>query len=150
VNGANSGALYVQERGNVAGYGQVDLPAGHTWKSYTNLLLASLPKKTREHYIRRFRSHIKGWAGRGYTEIPDEVPAVLEAKQWAPSWRRMAKCLLRNDYWCKSLGQAQPKSEAWLQFKAIRAARKERESLNKAVTHTQEVMSLFEEGEASA
>jgi predicted phosphoadenosine phosphosulfate sulfurtransferase len=127
VNGANTGALYVQEQGNVAGYGKVTLPAGHTWKSYTNLLLASLPKPTREHFIRRFRSFIKGWEGRGYAEIPDCAPDVLESKQWAPSWRRMAKCLLRNDYWCKSLGQAQPKSDAWMEFKAIRSAKKERE-----------------------
>lgn len=128
VNGVNSGALYVQETGNVAGYGKVHLPPGHTWKSFTNLLLASLPKPTREHYILRFRSFIKGWQGRGYESIPDEAPLVLEAKQWAPSWRRMAKCLLRNDYWCKSLGQAQPKSDAYQAFKEIRAARKARES----------------------
>ena len=128
VNGANTGALYVQETGNAAGYGAVTLPDGHTWKSFTNLLLGSLPKPTREHYIKRFRSFIKGWQTRGYTEIPDEAPAVLEAKQWAPSWRRMAKCLLRNDYWCHSLGQAQPKSEAYQANKDIKAARKQREA----------------------
>ena len=128
VNGANTGALYVQETGNAAGYGAVTLPDGHTWKSFTNLLLGSLPKPTREHYIKRFRSFIKGWQTRGYTEIPDEAPAVLEAKQWAPSWRRMAKCLLRNDYWCHSLGQAQPKSEAYQAYKDIKAARKQREA----------------------
>lgn len=126
VNGANTGALYVQESGNIAGYRTVSLPDGHTWKSFTNLLLASLPKPVREHYIDRFRRFIKGWKGRGYTTIPDAAPAVLEAKQWAPSWRRMAKCLLRNDWWCHSLGQAQPKSDAYQQFKAIRAARKQR------------------------
>lgn len=127
VNGANSGALYVQETGNIAGYGAVTLPGGHDWKSFTNLLLASLPKQTREHYIKRFRSFIKGWKCRGYDEIPDEAPAILEAKQWAPSWRRMTKCLLRNDYWCKSLGQAQPKSEAYQAYKEIKFARKKRE-----------------------
>lgn len=148
VNGVNTGALYVQERGNVSGYAYVELPDGHTWKSYTNLLLGSLPKKTREHYIRRFRSFLKGWEGRGYAEIPDEAPGVLEAKQWVPSWRRLAKCVLRNDYWCKSLGQAQPKSEAWLQFKAIRAAKKERAALDAVETEvgrTADVMSLFDE-----
>ena len=128
VNGANTGALYVRETGNIAGYGKVTLPAGHTWKSYTNLLLASLPKQQREHYVRRFQSFIKGWEGRGYAEIPDFVPEVLEAKQWAPSWRRMTKCLLRNDYWCKTLGQAQPKSQAWMQFRDIQKARKIREA----------------------
>jgi predicted phosphoadenosine phosphosulfate sulfurtransferase len=28
--------------------------------------------------------------------------------------------LLRNDYWCKGLGQTQPKSEAWEKFKTMR------------------------------
>ena len=148
VNGANTGALYVQEMGNIAGYGAVSLPEGHDWKSFTNLLLASLPKPTREHYIRRFRSFIKGWKSRGYDEIPDEAPAVLEAKQWAPSWRRMAKCLLRNDYWCKSLGQAQPKSAAYQAYKDIKMARKKRMESEvaeaKAIKMTQESLDLFE------
>jgi predicted phosphoadenosine phosphosulfate sulfurtransferase len=29
----------------------------------------------------------------------------------APSWRRIAKALVRNDYWCKSLSFAQTKRE---------------------------------------
>jgi len=31
---------------------------------------------------------------------------------------------LRNDYWCKGLGQTQPKSEAWKRFKEIKKERK--------------------------
>lgn len=127
VNGANTGALYIQERGNIAGYGAVHLPENHTWRSFTNLLLASLPKSVREHYIKRFRSFITGWQTRGYTEIPDEAPNILEAKQWAPSWRRMAKALLRNDYWCKGLGQAQPRSVAYTYYRDLKAARIARE-----------------------
>lgn len=121
VNGANSGALYVQETGNVTGYNKITKPDGHTWKSFCNLLLASLPKATREHYLVRFRSFIKGWKGRGYVDgIPDEAPKVLEDKQWAPSWRRMCKVLLRNDHWCKGLGLTQPKSEAYSRFMAMK------------------------------
>ena len=39
VNGANSGALYIQERGNINGYDKVTLPPNHTWESFTNMLL---------------------------------------------------------------------------------------------------------------
>lgn len=124
VNGANTGALYVQENGNVMGYNKINKPDGHTWKSFTNLLLQSLPKPTRDHYIKRFRSFIKGWQGRGYTEIPDEAPKTLEDKHWAPSWRRMCKVLLRNDWWCKGLGLTQPKSEAYGKFLEIKKAKK--------------------------
>jgi predicted phosphoadenosine phosphosulfate sulfurtransferase len=124
VNGANSGALYVQENGNMTGYNKITKPEGHTWKSFCNLLLKTLPKKTQSHYKIRFKKFISGWKDRGYDVIPDESPIELENKCWAPSWRRMCKVILRNDYWCKSLGQTQPKSEAYLQFKEIKNKRR--------------------------
>jgi len=123
VNGANFGALYIQESGNMTGYNKINKPDGHTWRSFCNLLLQTMPKKTREHYVYRFKKFISGWHDRGYTEIPEEAPLELEAQCWAPSWRRMCKVLLRNDWWCKGLGQTQPKSEAWLKMKEIRKAR---------------------------
>ena len=121
VNGANSGTLYIQETGNITGYGRITKPPGHTWKSFCNLLLRSMPKKTREHFVARFRVFIKGWKGRGYHEgIPDEAPKILEDKHWAPSYRRLCKVLLRNDHWCKGLGLTQPKSEAYAKYLAIK------------------------------
>lgn len=132
VNGANSGALYVQESGNMTGYRTIALPPGHTWKSFTNLLLGSLPQPTREHYIERFRVFINGWRERGYVEIPDEAPKVLEDQKWAPSWRRMAKVLLRNDWWCKGLGFQQPKSDAYGRYLELKSARKRNAELASA------------------
>lgn len=120
VNGVNSGALYINESGNMTGYDEVTLPDGHTWKSFTNLLLRTMPSKTREHYRFRFERFIAGWKRRGYSIIPDSAPKDLENKQWAPSWRRMAKSLLRNDYWCKGLGFSQPKSDAYNLFKQLK------------------------------
>ena len=114
VNGANSAALYIQEHGNVNGYNKISLPDGHTYKSFCNLLLSTMPKITRDHFVERFKVFMKGWKGRGYTNgIPDAAPRVLENAHWAPSWRRMCKVLLRNDWWCKGLGMQQPKSEAY-------------------------------------
>lgn len=114
VNGANSGALYIQETGNVTGYAKISKPPNHTWKSFANLLLGSLPKATRDHYISKFKVFLKWWKARGYPEgIPEEAPAVLEAKRIAPSWRRICKVLLRNDHWCKGLAFTQPKSVAY-------------------------------------
>lgn len=133
VNGANSGAFYIQERGNVNGYGSITKPDGHTWESFTRLLLETMPDVTREHYEERFRGFIKGWQGRGYDEIPDEAPKVLEDKHWAPSWRRLAKVLLRNDWWCKGLGLTQPKSDAYGRYLEIKKSRKRRE-INQPLT----------------
>jgi len=124
VSGVNSGALYVQERGNINGSVDVAKPENHTWESYTNFLLKSLPGKMRDHYRERFVKFIAGWIQRGYKSIPDQAPHVLEIKCWAPSWKRMARCILRNDYYCKGLGQTQPLSEAYEKFKAIKYKRK--------------------------
>ncbi len=125
VSGANSGALYIEEKGNVTGYNKISKPAGHTWKSFCYLLLSSMPEVTREHYLERFRVWIKGWQARGYRQgIPDEAPRVLEKKYWAPSWRRLCKTLLRNDWWCKGLGMQQPKSAAYEKYLNIKKARK--------------------------
>ena len=124
VNGANSGALYINETGNVTGYNKITLPDGHTYKSFCNLLLSTLPEVSREHYIERFKSHIKGWRKRGYQgDIPDSAPRELENKHWVPSWRRLCKVLLRNDWWCKGLGMTQPKSEAYGKYLKIKKQR---------------------------
>ena len=124
VSGVNSGSLYVHENGNMTGNKDVFKPEGHTWESYTNFLLKSLPRKMQKHYKERFTKFIAGWIQRGYVKIPDEAPHDLEVKCWAPSWKRMARCVLRNDFYCKGLGQTQPKSEAYEKFKAIKHKRK--------------------------
>jgi predicted phosphoadenosine phosphosulfate sulfurtransferase len=124
VSGVNSGALYVSERGSMTGSHYIDKPDGHTWESYTNFLLKSLPKKTQNNYKDRFEKFIAGWIQRGYNSIPDEAPHSLEVKCWAPSWKRMARCILRNDYYCKGLGQTQPISEAYEKYKSIKQKRK--------------------------
>lgn len=124
VNGANSGALYIGESGNVTGYSKITLPPGHTWRSFANLLLATMPEVTREHYTQRFNEWLRGWHKRGYRKgIPDYAPRELEKKYWAPSWRRMCKVLLRNDWWCKGLGLVQPKSAAYERYRQIKKAR---------------------------
>jgi len=124
VSGVNSGTLYIQERGNINGYNDVTKPNGHTWETYTNYLLKSLPLKMQGHYKEKFIKFIVGWKKRGYDVIPDEAPHDLEIKCWAPSWKRMARCILRNDYYCKGLGQTQPKSEAYEKFKSIKEKRR--------------------------
>lgn len=125
VSGANSGSLYIQESGNINGYGKINKPDGHTYKSYCELLLSSMPEVTRKHYRERFNTFIKWWEKRGYPEgIPDEAPYELEAERLVPSYRRICKCLLRNDWWCKGLSFSQPLSEAYKKFKKIKTESK--------------------------
>lgn len=123
VSWVNSGALYIQERWNITGYHNITKPEWHTWESFCNLLLKTMPRKTHLHYRERFVKFFVWWKKRWYTTIPDEAPHDLEVKCWAPSWKRLCKVLLRNDHWCKSLWQTQPKSDAYLKFKEIKAKR---------------------------
>jgi len=125
VNGANSGALYVQEWGNVNGYRKITKPEGHTWQSFAELLVASMPPATEEHYRNKILLFQKWWIERGYPDgIPDEAPYELEAKRLAPSWRRVCKTLLRNDYWGKGIGFSQHKSAAYLKYQELMRRRK--------------------------
>lgn len=129
VNGVNSGSLYIAETGNINGYNRITKPEGHTWESFCRLLLATMPESTRDHYVERFRDWMFRWKKRGYPNgIPDEAPKDLENKYWAPSWRRLCKVLLRNDWWCKGLGLTQPKSDAYGKYLEIKKARKESEA----------------------
>jgi predicted phosphoadenosine phosphosulfate sulfurtransferase len=124
VSGVNSGSLYIKENGNINGAKDVIKPDNHNWQSFTNYLLKSLPVKMQDHYKEKFTKFIVGWKKRGYDKIPDEAPHDLEIKSWAPSWKRMARCILRNDYYCKGLGQTQPKSEAYEKYKSIKEKRR--------------------------
>lgn len=127
VNGANQGALYAQERGNILGVHKITKPDGHTWESYAELLLASMPERTADHYRDKIAVFLKWWMDRGYPHgIPDEAPIEKEAKREQPSWRRICKVLLRNDYWCKGLSFTQTKSESFERYRKIMKARRAR------------------------
>lgn len=127
VNGANGGALYVQEWGNINGYRRISKPPGHNWQSFARLLVASMPPKTKEHYENKIILFVKWWCERGYGEgIPDEADYALEAKRKVPSWRRVCKSLLRNDYWCKGMSFTQHKSEAYKKYLDLMKRRREK------------------------
>lgn len=109
VPGANMGAIYRGD--NLLGNYKVVLPEGHTWKSYTKFLLLSLPRYETEHYMKKLRVFFRWWSQHGYPSetVPDEADPKLEAKRKIPSWRRVVKCLMKNDRLCKSLSFAQTK-----------------------------------------
>lgn len=117
VNGANSGSLYSRDNGNILGNRSITLPKGHTWQSFSNFLLDTMPKKTAEHYKTKIAVYIKWYMNRGYVDgIPDEVDKQMEKQNDVPSWRRICQTLLRNDYWCKGLGFSPTKQSAYNQY----------------------------------
>jgi len=152
VNGANQGAKYANETGNILGRIRIDKPAGHTWESFAMLLLESMPRRMSEHYKNKIAMFIRWYHNRaplyyvsdedlesdevaafverwhdGYDgRLPDEAPVELERHKKAPSWRRVCKMLLRNDYWAKGLGFSQQKSgSAHQRYKKLMAKRRQ-------------------------
>jgi|SRR5690606_20062869 len=110
VSGVNSGALYIKENN----YNNIQKPKNTTWREISNLLLNSIPDKTKNHYNNIIDSYVKLWKDRGYPKgIPDEVPGCLEKTGKVPSWRLITKCILKNDYYMKGLGKSQPKTEMY-------------------------------------
>jgi predicted phosphoadenosine phosphosulfate sulfurtransferase len=63
VQGANFIATY----GKQLNYNSFELPTGHTWKSFTKFLLATLPKEVAENFKQRLIQSIKYWARVGQT-----------------------------------------------------------------------------------
>jgi predicted phosphoadenosine phosphosulfate sulfurtransferase len=125
VNGANSGALYAQESGNILGNLRITKPEGHTWQSFSMLLLDSLPPKTKEHFTNKIAVFLHWYQERGYPAgIPDEAPYKEETARNVPTWRRICKMLLRNDYWAKGLSFSQHKSEAYTKYLKIMKKRR--------------------------
>jgi predicted phosphoadenosine phosphosulfate sulfurtransferase len=63
VNGVNFTGLY---GGTTAmGWRDIKLPAGHTWKSYLEFLMQTLPEKTAENYKKKLQTSIEFWRNKG-------------------------------------------------------------------------------------
>lgn len=122
VNGANQGALYVQESGNILGQRKVSKPPHLTWREFAETILASMPNATAEHFKNKIAVFLKWYQDRGYPNgIPDEGSANDKE---VPSWTRICKALLRNDYWCKGLSFSQHKTEAFAKYQKLMKKRR--------------------------
>ncbi len=136
VSGANMGALYNHNKIMNANY---TLPKGHTWKTFTEFLLDTLPRETADHYRVKFYKFAKYWREVGcglpaeeikileekypehiinthktnnrgkrdkevikFVDIVDEI-AELDTKSELLTWKRMAMCIIKNDYLCTRL-----------------------------------------------
>lgn len=126
VAGANTGALYADEKGSVLGNHKIGLPDGHTYESFANHLLETMPTKTSNHYKNKIAVYLKWWSKRGYEEgIPDKAEARLESYGKVPTWRKICKTILRNDYWCKGLGFSPTKTQAYKKYCELMKKRRE-------------------------
>jgi predicted phosphoadenosine phosphosulfate sulfurtransferase len=125
VAGANTGALYSRERGSVMGNGKISLPPGMTWKSYAEFLLDTMPAATAEHYKNKITVWLRWYQKHGFPDlnIPDFVDNDCGAKD-TPSWRRVCKMLLKNDYWCKTLCFSPTKTDGYERYQKLMERRR--------------------------
>lgn len=63
VNGANFSGIYGSTQ--AMGRQKIILPEGHTWKSFMEFLLSTLPKHTARKYRSKLETSIKFWRNRG-------------------------------------------------------------------------------------
>lgn len=113
VEGCNFGARYSKSQGRILGYYKFDLPDGYTYKTYSKYLLKTMPPHLEKHYRVRIFQFLYWWRKNknktGIYSIPDFGDKKLESSKKIPSWRRICKVLIKNDYWCYGLSFGQNK-----------------------------------------
>jgi len=122
VYGCNFAKIY---KGKNVLKGKIKKPLDITWEGWTRLILNSMPPYLREHYLRRINVFLRWWRKELYSDIehvysteyalnetvdkdglyvvnvPDEK--IGDTEKLCPSWRRIAKVLVKGDYLCKNL-----------------------------------------------
>ncbi|MEW6649319.1 MAG: DUF3440 domain-containing protein [Chloroflexota bacterium] len=76
VNGANFGAIYGATK--AMGYKAISLPPGHSWKTYCEFLLSTLPSYVGKMFRRKFESTFRVWLEKGATVMRNSL-ADIEA-----------------------------------------------------------------------
>lgn len=125
VEGANFGNRYTENDRTTLGNYKVNLPQGHTYESYAKFLLQTMPPYLAEHYQKKIDKFLAWWEKEGVKVVPDYDDPKLEARRKVPSWRRICKVLLKNDYWCKGLSFSQTTKELEKQVEMITRYREE-------------------------
>lgn len=141
VNGVNFTGLY---GGTTAmGWHSIRLPENHTWKSYMEFLLKTLPSELSDNYKKKLQTSIKYWKNKGSEVSTDTIKDLislgleldigpinektgrqkvrleyqddLNIKEFRllPSYKRMCVCIMKNDHCCKYMGFGLTKHE-WL------------------------------------
>jgi predicted phosphoadenosine phosphosulfate sulfurtransferase len=139
VNGVNFAGIY---GGTTAmGWKSIKLPEGHTWKSYFEFLLGTLPKKVADNYKKKVDGSIAFWKAKG-GEVSDETIKALKDAGVAvtvgargaksnrckitldymddcdlaefnllPTYKRACICVMKNDHCCKYMGYGMTKED---------------------------------------
>jgi len=108
VSGANFGSLYCKS--SLLGHNGTEKPEFMLWQEYTVFLLESLgmySKNLMLHYIRKIKIYFKYYKDNydlDIQDIPDfTAPKIVKEHGKGIHWKRIAKCIEKNDFICRSL-----------------------------------------------
>ena len=87
---------------------------------FINIVQADIPQEAEIH----------NQMGNDYCERGKFENAILESKKLVPSWRRICKTLLRNDYWCKGLSFNQHKTEAYKKYLELKKKKRKEDGFS--------------------
>lgn len=102
VNGVNFAGIY---GGTTAmGWKSIKLPKGHTWKSYMEFLLSTLPVETRENYMKKLDVSKKSWIVGGamdqetIRELEEEGAPLVRTGKISSRGAKDKEVIQFNDY----------------------------------------------------
>ena len=125
VSGVSSGGIYAGQDNLFYGHRKLTKPAHLSWREYVLFLLDSMPEQSAEHYRNKIAVYLRWFEKQGLPLIPDSQPGDVGAKD-IPSWRRICKVLLNNDYWCRALSFSPTKTSNYKRYhERIKNKRKE-------------------------
>jgi predicted phosphoadenosine phosphosulfate sulfurtransferase len=122
VYGCNFAKIY---KGKHVLKGKITKPRDISWEGWARLILNTMPPFLREHYLRRINVFLRWWRKELYSDIEHVYSIELalnelidsdglyvvkiqdecegDTLKLKPSWRRIAKVLVKGDYLCKNL-----------------------------------------------
>ena len=116
VSGASSGGIYAGQDNQFYGHRKLTKPEHLSWREYVLFLLDSMPEETAEHYRNKIAVYLRWFVDKqGMAGIPDTQTGDTGTKD-IPSWRRICKVLLNNDYWCRALSFSPTKPKTYQRY----------------------------------
>ncbi|MBB1200213.1 DUF3440 domain-containing protein [Enterobacteriaceae bacterium 89] len=124
VGGVQCGGIYAGQDNQFYGHRKLEKPGHHSWQSYALFLLDSMPQPTAEHYRNKIAVYLRWYQKHGMEAIPDTQPGDTGSKD-VPSWRRICRVLLSNDYWCRMLSFSPTKPKHYQRYNQRMASKRQ-------------------------
>ncbi len=152
VHGVNFGNIYA--RSSLLGNIKSEKPEGMSWQQYAIWLLETIglyAPELRDHYYRKIKRFFYWWDrkyGIPISQVQDSADTKIESAHRAPTWRRIARALEKNDFWMSRLSFSETKGDVERLFELKKKYRNIIYAKDTDQKHLRQVAELLErEGE---